>query len=71
MTILHASIWPIIPVPEPRLTSYQLSAPCRAAERELVQFKGGEKQGNEGNTEWGHSEGSDVTQTCMVCPTFP
>lgn len=39
MTILHASIWAIIPFPKLRVTSYLLSAPCCAVGRGLLQFR--------------------------------
>lgn len=54
MTILHLSIWAIIPVPELRVTSYLLLTSCSALGRGQVQFGewgGVEKQENEENAE--------------------
>lgn len=39
MTILHASIWAVIPIPELCATSYQLPAPLCAVGSRLLQFR--------------------------------
>lgn len=47
MTILHPSIWVIIPVLKLCVTSYLLSITFSAVGRERLRFKEGEKQANE------------------------
>lgn len=62
--------------PCPEAVCYKLSALhslfcCRERDRYNLRKRGKKKQQeNEENTEWGHLEGSDVTQACNGLPYF-